>query len=146
MTGIAGPAATQPHPQSPSPHWLTVLLVVLLGIMPVTIMTGQTLPSPVFYISSALALGIVVRLPASHGPNMLQDNKLILISMGLTLFVAVFSMAWHQKVSSANLEIALRLFLGSLLYLLAAKRIAPQLLWQAVWGYILAAFIATATI
>src|SRR5690625_5057917 len=114
--------------------------------MPVTLITYHTLHSTVYYISSALALGIVVRLPASHGPNMLQDNKLILISMGLTLLVAVFSMAWHQKVSSANLEIALRLFLGSLLYLLAAKRIAPQLLWQAVWGYILAAFIATATI
>jgi len=143
MTGIA---TTQPHPQSPSPNSLTILLVVLLGVMPITIMTGQALPSPVFYISCALALGVIIRLPAPHGPAMVQNNKLMLISMGLPLVVTLFSMAWHQQISSANLEIALRLFLGALVLLLAAKRIAPRLLWQAVWGYILAALVATATV
>jgi|SRR5690625_2949740 len=146
MTGIAGPAATQ-HPfQSCPPRWQTILLVALLGIMPVTIMTGQALPSPVFYISSALALWIAIRIPAPHRPALVQDNKLILISMALPLLVTLFSMVWHQKTASANLEIALRLLLGTWVLLLAAKRIAPQLLWQAVWGYIFAAFIATATI
>src|SRR5699024_4586230 len=146
MTGIVNYAKTQAYPQTHPPNPLTILLVGLLGVMPITIMTGQTLPSPVFYISCALALWIIIRLPAPNGPAMVRDNKLMLVSMGLPLVVTLFSMAWHQKISSANLEIALRLFLGALVLLLAAKRIAPRLLWQAVWGYILAALVATATV
>lgn len=141
-----------------------ILLVTLMGLMPLIIMTNQSLPSTVFYLVLAASLvkiltgrniGRAIPGPAagagadtSTGPEAGSGRGkvpagLVPCMAGL-LFVVLFSSLWHGRLASHDLEFSLRFLFGVWLPLLALGLVPPRLARQIIWGYAAAAMAAVA--
>ncbi len=121
----------------------STLLIILTALMPVAVMTSQSIPSPLFYLTLAAGLGVLVRHRCAGARHFHQNNKGLLICMAAPTAVALFSAAWHGHLEGLDLEVGLRFLLGAWVLGLAYSCIPRAHLRHALWGFIAAALIAS---
>src|SRR5690625_2944000 len=132
-----------PLPVFPPVFMFAPLLLALVAAMPVTIMTGQALPSSVYYLALASALAVVIQHRFAGAPQCSRQYRGLLVCMAMPLVVALFAAVWNRHLSGADLEMALRFLLGVWLPLPALSTLQPHQVRQMFWGYVVAAVAAT---
>lgn len=125
--------------------FITIFLL-LSAFLPVTIMSGQKLPSPIFYTLILIALVVIGKFKNPSVSKVINNNKLVLFSMACPLFVVLFSGAINGKIPGLDLETAIRFFLGLLILLLAYSQIEQTKLQTVMWGFIATCIVASAFI
>jgi len=122
---------------------LTLLLATLVALMPVTIMTGQSLPSTVYYLGLAAALGVLIQHRFAGAGEVQRHYRGLITCMAAPLLVVLFGAVWHRHLASTDLEIALRFLLGVWVFALALWHVPQHLLKQTIWGFVAAALAAS---
>src|SRR5690554_1973396 len=125
---------------------LNVVLVALIAGMPVTIVTSPDFPSTIYYLALAAAVGVLVQHRFAGVDVVQRQYHPLIVCMAAPLLVVVFAGLWSGHMASADLETVLRFLLGSWVLLLALSCNRTTLLWQASWGFVVAALAATAYI
>ena len=118
---------------------LRALLPLLLAIMPVAIMTGPDLPSTIYYLILAASLGLLVQHRFAGAGELTRQYRWVITAMGAPLAVVLLAAPFHGFVASADLETALRFFLGVWVVVLALSYVPTKIVWQVTWGFLLAA-------
>lgn len=122
------------------------LLLLLLALMPATIMTSQSWPSPVFYAAMAASLAVLARAPHDTIGALWRRYRGLFACMAAPALVALAAGLWHGRVSGADVEAGLRLAVGAALVTLALLARPDARAPQTLWGFALAALAAVATI
>lgn len=125
---------------------LIVVLTALVAVMPVAIVTGPDFPSTIYYLALAAALAVLAQHRFVGVGQAQRQYALLFACMATPLAVVLFAAVWHGHMASANLEIGVRFLLGSWLLVLALSYSRRVALWQATWGFAVAALAATAFI
>src|SRR5690554_3707013 len=123
---------------------LRALLPLLLAIMPVAIMTGPDLPSTIYYLILAASLGLLVQHRFAGAGELTRQYRWVIAAMGAPLAVVLLAAPFHGFVASADLETALRFFLGVWVVVLALSYVPTKIVWHVTWGFLLAAVAAAA--
>src|SRR5690554_1523267 len=125
---------------------LNAVLVALIAVMPVTIVTSPDFPSTVYYLALAAAVGVLVQHRFAGVDVVQRQYHPLIVCMAAPLLVVVFAGLWNGHTASADMETALRFLMGSWVLVLAFSYSRTALLWQATWGFVVAALAATAYI
>lgn len=120
-----------------------ILLTLMLAVMPVTIMTGQGLPSTIYYVSLAAALALLVQHRFAGAAAVQKQYRWLIAGMAAPTAVVLFGALFHGFIASADLETGLRFLLGTWLIVLALSYVPNTVLWHATWGFAIAALAAT---
>ncbi len=118
-------------------------LVFVVGLMPLLIMTGQTLPSPAFYLLLLCSLAILVQYRGHPLHGFYQKYRVTLLCLAAPALAVLFSSMVNAKLAGPDLEAALRFLLGFWILGLAFTRINPAVLGKALCGFMLAALVAS---
>lgn len=111
--------------------------------MPMAIMTSQTIPSPLFYVMAAFAIAIIALANKNNIKQEFKNNRMLFLCMGTPLIALLISSAVHGKLVGLDLEVSLRIFLGTIFLALAFFTIDKKLLQKTSWGFIAAGLIAS---
>ncbi len=122
------------------------VLLALIALMPVAIMSGQTVPSVIFYLTLLLALMLLIRHRFAGVLSVSARYRGPLAGVAALVPVVLFAALWTGSYEGTDLEIALRVLLGLWIPILALSRMPVVLLRQSVWGFIIAALLAVAYI
>lgn len=122
---------------------LNVLLVALIATMPVSIMTGQDLPSTVYYVALLTSFAVLIQHRFAGLGEVQSRHRVLITCLSTPLLVVLFSSIWHRQVPGADLETAFRYLLGIWVFLLALRYTPDHTLRKAIWGYLAAGLIAT---
>ncbi|WP_251878295.1 O-antigen ligase family protein [Achromobacter sp. Marseille-Q4954] len=126
---------------------MTLALVLLTALLPiVNLTTGGG--SGLFY---ALLLACMLRCFTREGGiqatiNSLGNNKAVIAAMSLPLIAIVVSQLAHGTVHAPSLERGARFSIAFPIMLGAFLSVDRQALRQAIWGFLVAGWAATATI
>jgi len=113
---------------------LANLIVALYILLPVTLLTSQSLPSAVFYGLIAASLALLIQNRFRGAADQTCRYRWLIASYGV-LFVAIAaSSIYHGDWAGANSEGALRFFLGLWILLLALPHVGMYRLQNAAWG------------
>ncbi|MFA7438300.1 O-antigen ligase family protein [Castellaniella sp.] len=124
-------------------HWhLSMLLVALTALMPITIMSSQTIPSGLFYGVALVSLILLaLRRFAGAGP-ISRHHRGVLICMAAPTLAVLWSALAHGRLVGLDLEVALRFFLGFWVLLLAYRSIGNAQARWGLWGFLAATAVA----
>lgn len=122
----------------------STLLIILAALMPITVMTSQDIPSPLFYVTLAVSIGVLVQHRCAGARHFYQNHKGVLLCMAGPVIVVLFSSIWHGHMEGLDLEVGLRFLLGTWIPGLAFSCIPRERLQHTLWGFIAAALIASA--
>lgn len=140
----------QQHSCDPSTaaNLVAVTLCVLLGLLPITMMTELRGGSATFW---ALVICSLVACSLRSGGmrasllSLKPYHVLILALFVLPLTVAMSSL-WSQKLLGQDTERAIRVFVGTLAILAACLSVSPHTLKQSIWGYMAGVIGGTGTL
>lgn len=122
---------------------LDKIIIALVALMPITIMTSQTIPSALFYGIALLSLILLITHKSLDTHGFTRNHKPVLISLSIFTLVVLFAGIWHGKLAGLDLEIALRFFLGVWLLGVAFSYIPKNILVHSIWGFLIAGLIAS---
>lgn len=114
--------------------------------MPIFIMTGQSLPSTVFYLAMLAALTVLVQHRRTVTLKPFKTYGWLILWMSTPILAVLFSASWHGSLAGSSLESGIRYLFGILLPVWALSYLKPTHIRTAFWGYVAAALAASAVI
>jgi len=125
---------------------LSILILALYLVLPITLLTSHSLPSGVFYTLLATSLALLWKKRFAGTWTQTQKYRLLISSYGFLFLVISVSSLYHGQWAGANSEGALRFILGLWLLLLTLPHVRKQHMRNAIWGVYVGGLISTAIV
>lgn len=122
---------------------LNNIFILIAILIPISIMTGQKLPSPLFYILIAISLALLTQVSRKKICLYSREYKSLLLGMSISLIVVLFSSALHQKLVGLDLEVSIRFFIGTWVLILGFLTLESYQLQKIIIGYVITALLSS---
>lgn len=125
---------------------LATLTTVLYILLPIALLTSNTMPSAVFYCLIAASLALLAQQRFAGAGRQTRKYKWLIASYGVLFLAVAASSIYYRDWAGANSEGALRFFLGLWILLLALPYLGKLRLQKISWGIYIAGAVSTAVV
>ncbi|HBT32534.1 MAG TPA: hypothetical protein DEB15_06705 [Pusillimonas sp.] len=125
---------------------LGYLVVTMYWLLPLTLLTSDSIPSGVFYVLMFVSLVLLVKERFAGGSVQTRQYGWLIVGYSILFLSVAASSVYYGEWAGANSEGALRVFLGLWVLLLALPHVDRQVLQYALWGVIASCFVSTAVV